>query len=69
VGGGIALRARVGFLAYVFERDDRTGEDNREMFVDGTFEIHESRADDTGFRKETDEEREPEYGDESDRGV
>jgi len=37
-----------GFFAYLFERDDRTPEPERdEMFVDGPFEIHKSRADDT----------------------
>jgi hypothetical protein len=37
-----------GFFAYLFERDDRKPEPEREeMFVDGPFEIHKSRADDT----------------------
>ncbi len=57
-----------GFFLYVFERDDRTDEDDREMFVDGTFEVHESRADDVGFRG-TAEERESENGDETDTEV
>jgi hypothetical protein len=36
-----------GFFAYLFERDERTPDPDRdEMFVDGPFEIHESRADD-----------------------
>lgn len=37
-----------GFFLYLFERDDRTPDPERdEMFVDGPFEIHKSRADDT----------------------
>lgn len=36
-----------GFFAYLFEREERTRDPNdREMFTDGPFEIHESRADD-----------------------
>ena len=39
-----------GFFAYLFERDERTPDSNRdEMFVDGPFEIHQSRADDAPF--------------------
>jgi len=39
-----------GFFAYLFEREERTPDPEREeMFVDGPFEIHESRADDTPF--------------------
>lgn len=39
-----------GFFAYIFERDERERDPNeREMFVDGPFEIHESRADDVGI--------------------
>ncbi|MFP4174570.1 MAG: hypothetical protein ACLFSW_02170 [Halobacteriales archaeon] len=53
------LRALVvpvfGFFAYLFERDERRreedGDDREEMFSDGVFEIHESRADDAGFAK------------------
>lgn len=36
-----------GFFAYLFERDERTPDPDRDMFTDGVFEIHESRADDT----------------------
>jgi hypothetical protein len=36
-----------GFFAYLFERGERTPDPDRDMFVDGVFEIHESRADDT----------------------
>ncbi len=37
-----------GFFAYLFERDERNRDpDDRDMFTDGPFEIHESRADDT----------------------
>lgn len=52
-----------GFFAYLFERDERTPGPDRDMFTDGVFEIHESRADDTRLAKggppaeeETDEE-------------
>ncbi len=37
-----------GFFAYVFERDDRRL-DAEDMFKDGGFEVHESRADDLGI--------------------
>jgi hypothetical protein len=37
----------VGFFAYLLERAERKDELRDEMFADGTFEIHESRADDT----------------------
>ena len=38
-----------GFFAYIFERDERNRDPNeREMFTEGPFEIHESRADDVG---------------------
>lgn len=40
-----------GFFAYLFERDERTPGPDRDMFVDGVFEIHESRADDTRLAK------------------
>jgi hypothetical protein len=36
-----------GFFAYLFERDERTPHPDRDMFTDGLFEIHESRADET----------------------
>jgi hypothetical protein len=38
-----------GFFAYLFERDERTPDDHNreEMFADGPFQIHKSRADDT----------------------
>lgn len=45
-----------GFFAYIFERDERrpdTGE-REEMFVDGPFEIHKSRADDSPFASSDD---------------
>jgi len=40
-----------GFFAYLFERDDRKPDAGKreEMFVDGPFEIHKSRADDAPF--------------------
>ena len=40
-----------GFFAYLFERDERKPGPDRDMFVDGVFEIHESRADDTRLVK------------------
>jgi len=55
-----------GFFMYLFERDDRTPDPDRdEMFVDGAFEIHESRADDTPLASSADKiERELEDDDE-----
>lgn len=47
-----------GFFAYLFERDERTRDDDRDEFVDRTFEVHESRADDVGFGKKDIEEYE-----------
>jgi len=42
-----------GFFAYLFEREERTPDPDRdEMFVDGPFEIHKSRADDAPFVSE-----------------
>jgi hypothetical protein len=39
-----------GFFAYLFEREERNREPNdRDMFTDGPFEIHESRADDVSL--------------------
>lgn len=35
-----------GFLAYLFEREERLEGPDADMFADGPFEIHESRADD-----------------------
>jgi len=52
-----------GFFLYLFERDDRTPDPEREeMFVDGPFEIHKSRADDTPLVSESEQ-----YEDEGDR--
>jgi hypothetical protein len=38
-----------GFFAYLFEREERIPEttDREEMFVDGPFQVHKSRAEDT----------------------
>lgn len=49
-----------GFFAYLFERDERKPDtSNRdEMFVDGPFEIHKSRADDVPWATASDEESE-----------
>lgn len=50
-----------GFFWYVFERDERNRDDDRdEMFADGPFEVHESRADDTGLKPGTDDTSEEE---------
>jgi hypothetical protein len=41
-----------GFFAYLFERDERKSDpehDPEEMFVDGPFKIHKSRADDVSW--------------------
>ena len=51
-----------GLFAYLFERGERTPGPDRDMFVDGVFEIHESRADDTRLAPGGPEE--PEDGDE-----
>lgn len=45
-----------GFFAYLFEREERTPDEDRDMFVDRGFEVHESRSDDVGFGKGTSEE-------------
>ena len=47
-----------GFFAYLFEREERNRDlDDRDMFADGPFEIHETRADDTPLaRSESHEE-------------
>lgn len=49
-----------GFFAYLFERDERTVDttDRDEMFVDGPFEIHKSRADDAPFTSSANKPRE-----------
>jgi hypothetical protein len=39
-----------GFFTYLFEREERTPEEDRDEFIDKAFEVHESRADDVGFR-------------------
>jgi hypothetical protein len=36
-----------GFFAYLFERDERTPDPDRDMYTDSVFNIHENRADDT----------------------
>jgi len=51
-----------GFFTYIFEREYRTRDPNeREMFTDGPFEIHESRADDVridpGRKESNDDDR------------
>jgi len=55
-----------GFFTYVFERGERNSTDDKDdMFVDGVFEIHESRADDTRFAREpveSESEREDDEG-------
>jgi len=56
-----------GFFAYLFERSERTPDSGRdEMFVDGPFEIHKSRAEDAPFVSDPEEEtleEEPEKDD------
>ena len=46
-----ALVPLFGFFTYIFERDERTEDkrDTEEMFVDGPFKIHKSRADDVSW--------------------
>ncbi len=47
-----------GFFAYIFERDERKPDpdnDREEMFVDGPFKVHKSRADDVSWVSEPDE--------------
>jgi hypothetical protein len=45
-----------GFFAYLFEREERTPDtDREEMFVGGGFEIHKSRADDTPWLSDSGE--------------
>lgn len=55
-----------GFFAYLLERAERKDELRDDMFAEGPFEIHESRADDTRFAEESEkldaEEVEEEYG-------
>jgi hypothetical protein len=49
-----------GFFAYLFERDERTPDpDREEMFVGGGFEIHKSRADDTPWLSDSGEDDDP----------
>jgi len=46
-----------GFFAYIFERDERKPDpdnDRDEMFVDGPFKIHKSRADDVSWVSDPD---------------
>ena len=38
-----------GFFAYIFERDERNREPEPDLFADGPFEIHKSRADEAQF--------------------
>lgn len=41
-----------GFFTYIFEREERNRDPNdREMFTDGPFEIHESRADEAAIER------------------
>lgn len=56
-----------GFFAYIFERDDRTTDasDREEMFVDGPFQIHKSRADDTPFANTPEERVDDEFDENS----
>ncbi len=58
-----------GFFAYLFERDERKPDTHNrdEMFVDGPFEIHKSRADDAPFVSTRDEAEETERDGESEQ--
>lgn len=57
-----------GFFAYIFERDERKPDthDRDEHFVDGPFEIHKSRADDTPLASTPEEKDEPAKSEEDD---
>lgn len=51
-----------GFFAYMFERDDRTRDEEADPFAEGPYRIHQSRIDDAGPEladDETDREDEP----------
>lgn len=49
-----------GFFAYLFEREEQTPDSGRdEMFVDGAFEVHKSRADDAPFVSDPDDPDDP----------
>lgn len=37
-----------GFFAYFFERDERTDDTEPDLFAEGPYRIHKSRADDAG---------------------
>ncbi|WP_436901514.1 hypothetical protein [Halovenus halobia] len=43
-----------GFFAYLFERDERTPDPDRDMYTDSVFNIHENRADDTRLARGND---------------
>lgn len=38
-----------GFFAYVFERDERTRDPEPDLFADGTYRVHKSRANEDPF--------------------
>ena len=52
-----------GFFAYMFARDEKTMEEPTELFGDGPFEIHRSRA-----NEPPDHVRSSDDGDDTDRG-
>ena len=56
-----------GFFTYLLERAERNDSPTEDQFVDGPFEIHESRADDTPLAESTDkldaDQVEQKYGD------
>ncbi len=58
-----------GFFAYLFERDERKPDTHKrdEMFVDGPFEIHKSRADDAPFVSSRDDTEDDDAEDEQRR--
>ena len=44
-----------GFFAYLFEREERTPDSDREEMFVGSFEIHKSRADDAPWLSDSGE--------------
>ncbi|MCX2819685.1 hypothetical protein EGH25_10035 [Haladaptatus sp. F3-133] len=53
-----------GFFAYLFEKEEKkretTDDDREDMFSDGIFEVHESRADDTSLADSDEYDYDPE---------
>ena len=51
-----------GFFAYIFERDERNRGPEPDLFADGPFKIHHSRADEAPFATASDTEDDAEEG-------